>query len=219
MVIVGALFSTPSLSTFLLEKTKPGNEVNMIFINTNKYNMKKLILISFAALMISLSFGQTNFNWEKTDSVAKTQLQIYSDTKMFIAKTWKSAKDVIQNDDKEAGVILIKGAAIMKESFMMQEYVYVYNYNLTFKMKENKYKIILDNVVCSRAYMEKGGASATSIDPFEGDNCPETGTFKAPGLPKKKAIAMMPLLTQELQSIVDSYEKYIKTPGTASGDW
>ncbi len=36
-----------------------------------------------------------------------TKTHLYSATKMFIAEFWKSAKDVIQNDDKEAGIILI----------------------------------------------------------------------------------------------------------------
>ncbi len=181
--------------------------------------MKKLILITVGILMFIFSNGQTNFKWEKTDSVAKTKAQIYSDTKMFIAEYWKSAQNVIQNDDKESGTILIKGTSIMKEYVMNGEYVYIYNYTVTFRMKNNKYRINIDNVYCESAYMTGSKYSITKIEPFDGDNCPKTGTFSAPGIPKKKAIPMMAKFKQDLQSIVDSYEEYIKKPSVSNSDW
>jgi hypothetical protein len=73
-----------------------------------------------------------NFKWEKMDSVSKTKAQIYTDTKMFISEAWKSAKDVIQNDDKDGGVILVKGISSPKINFMMNAYEYVYKYNVSF---------------------------------------------------------------------------------------
>jgi len=181
--------------------------------------MKKIILMTLSILMFYLSNGQTNFIWEVTDSVAKTKAQLYSDSKMFIAKNWNSSKDVIQNDDKEAGVILIKGTSIMKVSFMTLVYVYVYNYTVTFKMKDNKYKISIDNVYCESAYYYGGNGSVAKIQPFDGENCPETGTFKAPGITKKKAIPMMMEFKKELQSIIDNYESYIKNPSSLDNTW
>jgi hypothetical protein len=72
-------------------------------------------------LMVSYSYhianGQANFKWEVTDSSKKSASEIYSETKMFIAKTWKSSNEVIQNDDKEAGIILVKAISLQKESF------------------------------------------------------------------------------------------------------
>lgn len=180
--------------------------------------MKKLHVLAITLLFSKITISQTNFIWEKTDSVNKPASQIYSDTKMFIATTWKSAKDVIQNDDKENGMLLIKGVFIKNFNFMMAEYVYVYNYSITFKIKENRFKIILDNVSCERAYVTGSGKSVTKIEPFEGDNCPETGTMSAYGLPKKKAIVMMSEVKQHLQSIVDKYVNEIKTP-TSKNDW
>lgn len=163
-----------------------------------------------------------NFKWEKIDSVSKTKVQIYTDTKMFISEAWKSAKNVTQNDDKDAGIILVKGSSIKKVSMFMQQYDYVYTYNVTFKMKDGKYKVTIDNVNMESAiFMNNPSAHIVSIPPFEGeDNCPDTGTLRSPGPTKKKIIPMMESLKQDLQSIVDSYEKYIKNPSnTASGDW
>lgn len=71
--------------------------------------MKNTISTTLLMLWCAVTFGQINFRWEKIDSVAKSKSQIYSDTKMFIAETWKSSKSVIQNDDKENGAVFIEG--------------------------------------------------------------------------------------------------------------
>jgi hypothetical protein len=179
--------------------------------------MKKILLIVLSIIPFIIQ-AQDNFKWEKVDSIQKSKNQIYSDTKVFIAKKWKSAKDVIQNDDKEAGIIQIKGAYIKQVSFYMGEYEYIYSYLITFKMKDNKYKIVLDNVYCASARMLTGSGRVVKIEPFDGDNCPETGTFSAPGISKKKAIQMMAEVKSELQKIISSYEQEIKQP-SASEEW
>lgn len=179
----------------------------------------KLFILFFCGILISnAAFGQTNFRWEKTDSVSKTKAQIYSDTKMFISETWRSTKDVIQNDDKENGIILIKGLAVRNIVAMNGRYIYTYVYTVTFKQKDGKYKIILDNVHCVSAEESSGKfGSMNLIEPFEGDNYPDVG--RQWGASKRKMIEMMPLLKQDLQSIVDSYEKYIKKQNASKDDW
>ncbi len=162
--------------------------------------------------------AQTNFKWEKIDSIPKTQSKIYSETKMFIAETWKSSRDVIQNDDKEGGIILVKGASIRRVSFMMGEYVYIYKYNITFRMKDNKYKMTIENVSCEDAHMATG-AKITCIEPFDGENCPATGTFSAPGIPRKKAIIMMADFKLDLKNILDNYGRYIKKDSKTDDNW
>lgn len=180
------------------------------------------MIMLFAILLANITLSQTNFKWDKVDSVNKTKSQIYSDTKIFIAQTWKSAQNVIQNDDKEDGNILIKGNCI-KTVLMaggMQQFRYVYNYSITFRMKDGKYKISLDNVYCESAtFMTNPSYTIVKIEPFEGDNCPPTGTMSNAGISKKKAILMMPELKQDLEDIVNSYEKYIKTPSSTNSGW
>jgi hypothetical protein len=172
--------------------------------------MKEFNFIVTLLFIATITFGQTNFQWEKTDSVTMSKNKIYSLTKMYIGETWKSAQDVIQNDDKEGGVILVKGATLQEFVFMGGIYVYVYKYTVIFRMKDNKYKMTLNNVYCDDMYMKSSGMKGTKIEPFEGDNCPETGTFSHPGLPKKKAILMMSEFKQSLQNLVNSYPEYLK---------
>lgn len=176
--------------------------------------MRALLIIS---LLLSFTC-RAQLRFEKVDSVSKDKNQIYSDTKMFIAKTWRSSKDVIQNDDKEAGVIIVKGISLMKSYFMMNYYYYDYRYMVTFRFKDNKFKVTIDNIYCDRAYGDNQSAYISKIEPFEGDNCPETGTISHPGVPRKKAKIMMQELRNELQSIVDSYSAEIKSAKPA-GDW
>lgn len=172
--------------------------------------MKKLLVLLFLLLVSSpKTKAQNNFAWELTDSVPKTAIQIYNETKLFIAETWKSAKAVIQLDDKDAGIILIKGTILKQNQFMMGEYDYYYDYTVTFKMKENRFKVILDNVNCSSTYFS-GHGTISKIQPFDGENCPETGTFSNPGIPRKKAIKMMAQLKNDMQQIVDAYIISIK---------
>jgi len=179
--------------------------------------MKKVILFISGILIFTLSFGQTNFKWEKTDSITKTKDQLYSDTKMFIAETWKSSKDVIQNDDKDGGIVLIKGASTQKIMHVMAEYVFVYSYNVTCKMKNGKYKMNLDNVHCESARITGGTTVVPKVEPFDGNICPSA--YGGKGKFGDKVVLMMTSLKSELQGIVDSYEKYIKTTSTKSSEW
>ena len=165
-------------------------------------------------LLFTLSNGQTNFRWEKSNVIAKNKEQIYSDTKKFIDSNWKSSKDVIQFDDKEAGFILVKGTRIIDILDMKEEYVYTYIYNMTFKMRDNYYDFVIDNVYCESAKIAGSKHAVTKIQPFAGDKCPETGTSHNPGISKDKAIPMMASFKQELQSIIDNYESFIKGSGS-----
>ena len=182
--------------------------------------MQKIILICSGILFITLSYAQENFKWDAIDSVSKTKSQIYSDSKMFIAKAWKSAQDVIQNDDKDAGNILVKGSSIQKVKHALNVFTYVYSYSVTFKMKDNKYRMILDNVFCESAYpVGPAQYDILKIEPFNGQYIKGKTGFSASTLPEKKAVVMMANLQAELQSLVDSFKEYIKTQSSDNDDW
>ncbi len=178
--------------------------------------MKKILSILLFIVSVNFSFSQTDFKWEKIDSVPKTKDQIYSDTKMFIAENWKSAQNVIQNDDKEGGVILVKGLNEQSVSFT---YVFVFEYSVKILFKENKYKLVIENVHCAKSYNNKGGSCYNCLEPFEGENYTDKGSFSSSVLPKKYAINIMALLKKDLQGIVDEYETKLSLPSPAKEDW
>lgn len=162
--------------------------------------MKKSFIIIFCVLISVNIKAQENFKWAKTDSVTKTKSQIYSDTKMFIAKEWKSAQNVIQNDDKEAGVIIIKGATNIPVHFPMtwnenpKTKDVLFFYTITFFVKENKYKIEIDNVY---------GTEVPCNDVYPGK--------KITIIKENDYYESMYLLKSELSGIISNYDKFIKT--------
>ena len=174
--------------------------------------MKKIIFFTGVLLMFAYGFAQTNFQWEKIDSISKAKAQIYSDTKMFIAEAWKSAQNVIQNDDKEAGMILVKGSSSQTLFFQMNSHTWTFSYTVSFFMKEKKYRIVINNVYCSSARCQQ----------YEWPHIPCSDTYPGWGktsLKEDKYTVLMTTLKTELQNIVDSYEKYIKVPSKSNEDW
>ncbi|MEI8202428.1 MAG: hypothetical protein WCH34_05415 [Bacteroidota bacterium] len=163
--------------------------------------MKKLFFTLLLILVISQAISQTNFNWEKSDSVLKSKLQIYEETKNFISEFWQPERILVFRDDKEAGIIKFNSTLLTGKVF--DDYCeYTYCYNATFKISQGKYTIIIDSVHCESAF--NGNYKIKKIEPFDGDNCPNTGVMGG-GISKKKAILMMATLKNELEIIFDKY--------------
>jgi len=177
--------------------------------------MKTKLITLLLSITITLSFSQTDFKWEKTDSVGKSKTQIYSDTKLFISEFWNSSQDVIQNDDKEGGVIVVKGVTKIFIKYGLSGYLYYYGYTVKFLSKDNKYKIILDNVQCKGAEYSSQ-YTPKCIPPFEDDNYPKIPN-DINNLTKKKQKELMVKLKIDFQNIVDSYNSSIKKTSTNEG--
>ncbi|MBK9151030.1 MAG: DUF4468 domain-containing protein [Saprospiraceae bacterium] len=172
--------------------------------------MKKSLLFTLFLVVANISNSQDNFIWDEIiDSLNLNKDQIYSSTKMFIASNWNSANHVIQNDDKEAGNILIKGISHQKITAWLNTYNYIYSYTLTFKIKDNKVKVSIRDVFCDRAYLTSLKCEPKLIHPFTGKNCPTTGNINCLGPAKEKVIAMMSQLNKELDSIIDLYVDHL----------
>ncbi len=113
--------------------------------------MKKLILLA-AIAFIAVSATAQAFTVSEVDSVSKSKDELYTASKMFITQTWKSAKDVIQMDDKESGIIMLKCKSVQERYYQMNNHVWIYSYSVTIRIKDNKYKISVEDVICEKAY-------------------------------------------------------------------
>ena len=176
--------------------------------------MKSSILLSLMIFMTTFLHSQVNYEWQIKDSLKLTKSEIYSTTKQFIGITWKSSKDVIQNDDQDAGVILLKGLTIPIQ-FMQAgaTYSYTYSYDVIFKMKDGKYFLTINNVKCHSTV----GSSFDNkffIEPHENANC-EYSTKKF----GEKCNYLMSELKLQLQNMADSYVKYLNSETSSDGDW
>lgn len=177
----------------------------------------KFTLLSLVLLITFNTYGQDVVKFEKVDSVDKTKAQIYSATKMFIAERWNSAKDVIQNDDKDGGIIILQGIVKVKQSFFIDVYAYIYKYTITFRMKDRKFRISINDVYCSDAYFDNSMKPIAKINPFWGDNFNDNSLLQYT-LPKKKAILMMENLRSDLQNLVNEYSVFVKS-SDKNEDW
>jgi len=173
--------------------------------------MKKLFLSGVLFFIVSYSFAQKDFQWDVIDTISKTKSEIYTDTKLFIAETWNSAQSVIQNDDKEGGVILVKGITKVSTFFQLNPHDYTYKYTVKFFQKEGRFKIVLDEVHCTSALCQMN--EWPKVEPTE-DYSKKVG-----GVPTKRLEPMMIELKANLQAIVDAYLIKIKNPSVKANDW
>lgn len=170
--------------------------------------MKKLLfVVSF--FYLSYSFSQLNFKWDIKDTISKSKENLYSDNKIFIAEYWKSATDVIKNEDKNESLIILKGKTKQHMSVALNEYLAIFNYTVKFMCKENKYRIIIDNVDCE--FVSVGGYTRNwPLLPVL-DTIP-VDCYMTTGLSEKKYLYMMSLLKTEIQRIADDYVVFIRKP-------
>ena len=110
-------------------------------------------------------------------------------------------------------MILVKGVIVKTFTSMGATYVYTYSFNTTFRMKENKYKVIIDNVICSST-IGSSFDNKMMLQPHDEENCPYLN--KKFGV---KCNEVMLSLKNDMQSIVDSYEKTIKSSSNANDGW
>lgn len=137
--------------------------------------MKKTILLSAFICIISLNlFSQDKYGpgtvpvkdgivvFTMIEEVeGKTKDQLFSSSKAMIAELFTSAKDVIQSEDKDSGVIICKGNAKIVEPFTTN----LMEFTLKTSCKDGRYKVDLYNITL------KIGADTSSPIP---QNCNET---------------------------------------------
>lgn len=146
--------------------------------------------------------AQNKFKWETIDSTSNSKDQLYSLTKTFIAEKWNSANDVVQNDDKDGGVIILKGLTNkFHQKYLMNYHEFVYQYTIKFYFKDKKYKVQLEDVSCYSHYV--GVNKWPCIEPTE------DYSRKIEGMPPEKLREMMDDLKKELGTIFQSYNNYI----------
>lgn len=164
--------------------------------------MKKIFLALMLIFVSLSSVAQENFEWDIIQESSKTKEQLYSDTKMFIAEAWKSAQNVIQNDDKENGLILVKGLSIQSIKIQLVYPDWTFAYTVKFYVKDNKYRIVIENVNCETA---KCGIHQWPRMPVA-DSYPEKKGTRITGLNQKRYETVMSALKEELQNLVNNYQ-------------
>lgn len=178
----------------------------------------KTIILTFILYASSFSYGQAGFVWDVTDTTSQDPTVVHNINRVFVAKTWLSGKSKIEMESVEKNMMIINNYQTVTVRFMLGDYSYTYQYQITLMAKKGKYRILVDNFVCVEA-MFNNKSNVTPIPVFEGDVCPvETGTFRYPGITANRAVEIMPQLKAKVQLMVDYYLLYMKE-NLYKSDW
>lgn len=175
--------------------------------------MKKITLTIVCLIAAMAAFAQEPVASETKD-VEATKAQLFSFTKMFVADKWQNANNALVNADEEAGVVQIKSDTQMTiKQGMGIGCIYDYSYSVRIRIKDNRYKIEIYDIVCTNAKQVGMGSSYSvpHLEYFEGEEplCKTQSMGK--GANKKQAKQIMDDLRSEFTEIISSYSSYIES--------
>ena len=164
------------------------------------------------------SIYKGNFKWESIDTINKTKDEIYTLSKVFISSMFNEPDRVIKVDDKESGIIIIKGKLTIMgiAGWFITGGDYYYNFTLSLYIKDNKYKIIIEDVNYDKTILSYKIYN-NKIQPFENGNYPSI--INNAKLDKKHLDIMMSELKMKLASIIISYSKDVRKIANTKDDW
>ena len=113
--------------------------------------MKKTLLLALFAVSFTNLIAQEAVSYSKVVQVDSTdKAKLFAMVHEWFASTYNSANDVIQMSDKEAGILVGKGA--MTYSYGKVSYVCYdgkVDYTIKVSVKDNRFKIELSNFIHS----------------------------------------------------------------------
>jgi hypothetical protein len=97
----------------------------------------------------------------------------------------------------------------------MNDHRWTYSYTIKFLMKDNKCRLIIEDVYCTSARVGQYEWAHMPV----GDKYPTSKGIRLTGVNEKRYLILMTAMKQELQSIVDSYVNQVKKPLVNNPDW
>lgn len=111
--------------------------------------MKQLICILFAAMISVNALAQEKLTFSEVIPVENlNKADIYAALRGWVATSYNSAQDVIQMDDKDAGIIIC--SALFEYSYGKMQYkAYegVIKYTLKLQIKDGRFKAEVGNII------------------------------------------------------------------------
>lgn len=170
------------------------------------YLHKKVLHKEIASLSFSrpgCSFDKLGrLHIERTDTCALPSNEIYQNTSLWFARTFPDV-EMLRVDEQEAGIISgrINGS---------------WEYTVTVQFKEQKYRILVDNLrIRFREYRSMGAYDEVVVrdldEYMKEDYYTETGTVEQSG-------KSMELSIKAINGFLDELESALQKP-TTSGDW
>lgn len=150
-------------------------------MKTNKLLLISLIILAFSTCVIAQKDTVLNFEMSKAD--------IYSKSLLWVAKTWKSANDVVQLKDEHSGLIMVKGGLATHPLSLGMPGKGVASTQLNFTIKDGRVKIEF-----SETNFKWGNGSVWCMD-------------KLPSITGKQYYKWKENTLIEMDSLISSYSK------------
>lgn len=165
--------------------------------------MKKTI-ITVAFLILSYFNVNSQTYIESIDTLEKSKTEIYNATKLFIVDAYRQANSVIQLDDKDNGIIILKAKTQQIFGKGLSHYELWYDYTIKFQFKDNKVKFTIENVIpdCTGTMKMFANKDLSIHDVYPG--------MKNSGLFEKDWNMLMNGLKAEFKSVQDLYLQKMK---------
>ena len=153
------------------------------------------------------------------DSLSGSRDDLFSKSKMFIAENWNSAQDVIQHDDREAGLILVKGInrVTVKENLGFVAVTHSFKHIAKFYHKDRKSRIVFE-ILPSSEVTSNPPASMGTWPRIKDINEPFQGIMTS-GASKKAYAKIQQELASELRNTVKAYELYMRNLEVIDDGW
>lgn len=181
--------------------------------------MKKFLIVLVLAWAGINAYAQKDFKWDIVTESSKAKAQLYADVKNFINGSWQVAGKEIMQEDEAKGFIMAKGNVNVTRGPKIGPWVYNFEFNVKYYVKDNKHRIVVDNVFCTSATMSTTSSHMDVPRPPVSDNYPEEKGKKITGLTKKMYTNLMDKLKANIQETVDSYLKFMSSDTSIDTDW
>jgi hypothetical protein len=174
-----------------------------------------IILILTTILCHAQDFSRLTKN-DKTGLVTITEVvelegfskdEIYTKTKLWIAQSYKSPQDVLQLDDKESGVIVIKGIFEISPAYV--------HYTFTIKIKDGKMKLDTNHIYSDSSVGNANYGWGYAEEWIDG----KANGYKQPKGSLKRLSNIANSTVDSINSLYDRLEQSIKKPTYEDEEW
>lgn len=182
--------------------------------------MKKIVLSFTIFVLIPIfsyaqDFSRLTKN-DKTGLVTITEIvelegfskdAIYNKTKLWITQTYKSPQDVLQLDDKESGLIVIKAISEITPAYV--------HYTFTIKIKDGKIKLETNQIYSDSVIGNANYGWGYAEEWIEG----KANGYKQPKGSLKRLSKIANSTVDHIYLLYDSLEHSIKEPLYEEEEW
>ena len=175
--------------------------------------MKKLAVLALSTAMVMPAYAAKGDVLESEiqkviefKDVSKDS--IYTDSRQWVAQSFKSAQDVIQMDDKESGIIIAKGN--MKYpctgSWLCMGFADArVKFTLKIESRDGRARVTFSDIV--------------HYSPLSYSSGIKTPEFEAPVTNRTKSLDTVGQVRTEFENLFKSYEKAVSNTGSGNDDW